>query len=228
MGDFLFYEAIQGGGYEPEVVRIIGEIVKPGHVCVDVGANRGFLTLVMARLAGHQGTVHAVEPNPDTCRRLEANIVRNRRDHPGMATIIVHPFAALDSDGSAELFSSRVDAGRDSLQPFETPNGRHVPTRSLDGLLRSESAIDFVKIDVEGAELSVIRGMHSIIKRSDRMKMILEWNRVYATHALWEEVTAHFDVFRISQGRDRRPVGQVLSPHELRGIVNLLCVRRPQ
>jgi FkbM family methyltransferase len=153
--------AVQGE-WEPGTWRAISEHIGPGKVFVDVGAHVGYFSLKAAKAVGPQGRVLAVEPNPETLKVLRANVEANRD-----AMITVYPVACSESDGFLDLFAAaRANTGASSLSKANAMhygpvvNSYHVPTRRLDDLVRDSGVtrVDFVKIDVEGAELLVLKG----------------------------------------------------------------------
>jgi FkbM family methyltransferase len=125
------------GTAEPEVVRCMDEHIKPGDVFYDLGANVGYFSLVAAALGAR---VVAFEPFPDNLRLLQRNA--EGRD------VEVRPVAVSDREGFASF-----EAGPTSQDGKLGEGDLTVPTVALDG------DPTFVKVDVEGAELDVVRGM---------------------------------------------------------------------
>lgn len=152
-----FYHAIPGR--EGDVDAFVRSCLKEGTVFVDVGANIGYYTLIASRLVGPQGRVHSIEPVPSTAAILETNVRLNSRPN-----VSVHKVAAWSSRGALIL---RIPGSWYGLASASR-NGRGVPVDSitLDELLESEDSIDCMKIDVEGAELEVLRGARDVLKRT--------------------------------------------------------------
>lgn len=142
--------------YEIEVCEVIEREVKLGMTCVDVGANIGYMTLLMARFAGATGKVYALEAWPDNIPLLNENVRLNHLED----RVVVENFAV--SDGSA----SQVDLfeGDSSSEHSVLPRKGHslrwpVPAVSLDQFLRNRRDVGFVKMDIEGGEALAIAGM---------------------------------------------------------------------
>lgn len=159
--------------FEPETEMAFRRLLKPGMIVADVGANIGYTAALAARLVGPGGHVHAFEPAPRTLRLLQGNLARN-----GLANTTIHPFVAGDAD-RARVFhlseSSLTDSvAADAWAP--TVSTIEVKERRLDDLL--EGRLDFAKIDVEGAELAVLRGMQRILAQARGMTLIVEWNPI--------------------------------------------------
>src|SRR5947208_449532 len=87
------------GTYEPEVRQIFRAVLSSRGVALDVGANVGWHTLLMARLVGNDGRVLAVEANPSMRARLEENLRLNHFAH-----VEIIPYAMMDSEGTAQFY----------------------------------------------------------------------------------------------------------------------------
>jgi FkbM family methyltransferase len=153
---------------EPELAGL-SELVRPGDVCVDVGAAAGLYTVLLADLVGPGGQVHSVEPlsspHPVWARLLGARARPNVLRHPlalsaqpGQTALSV-PLGRLGPVTGRSFLTWQTD-GLGSNAEFRGHTEVVVPVDTLDRLcLRAGLArLDFVKIDVEGAELHVLRG----------------------------------------------------------------------
>lgn len=160
---------IYSGRYEREETKLIGKLVKPGMTVMDIGANIGYFTLLMATLVGPKGRVHAFEPNPKVLYRLRRNISAN----PGLSDgrIVVHPVALGDKHGEADFYcpveGSEGVGGLKDIKRAPLDNIFRVPVLTLDTLVEENGigAIDFIKMDIEGGELDVIRGSDQTLKQ---------------------------------------------------------------
>lgn len=158
-------------------------LVRPGDVCLDVGASLGTYTVILARLVGRGGRVHAIEPRP---RSLRVLLLVRRLLTAG--NVQVHPIALSDrADGEVIVTPRRrwllpvpgrtflkgsLQAGPEGYYPgwsqeFGGAAEREVVTRTLDGFAVENrlDRVDFVKIDVEGAELRVLLGAEATLTR---------------------------------------------------------------
>ncbi|HUC06406.1 MAG TPA: FkbM family methyltransferase [Acidimicrobiales bacterium] len=147
----------------------LGSIVRPGAVCVDVGAAGGSYTTVLSRLSGPAGQVHSVEPlpfaNQRVARLLNVGSLANVRRHglalgaePGTDAmrVPVGRFGLV----TGRSFLDHHAGGPDPNREFAGQMAVAVRVDTLDSLCRREGVrrLDFVKIDVEGAELEVLWG----------------------------------------------------------------------
>ena len=144
--------------YEPEVTARIQEIVKEGMTVCDVGANIGLITLLASRLAGPTGRVVAFEPVPDNAEILHGNIQRN-----GCQNVTVIEKAVGAKPGCAEIHLSDHRGSHSLLPKLEHGTGRTLAIEvvRLDSLPELQK-IDLLKIDVEGLEIEVLKGLGKV------------------------------------------------------------------
>jgi FkbM family methyltransferase len=173
------------GGGEPEVQEALQQHVRSGMTIYDVGANIGFFTLLAARFVGQQGRVVAFEADPEIARRLREHVSRN-----------VFGWVALEEKAvwseSSIVFFERID-------PATSPDRGlgHVVTEgavdtirvsavSLDDYTKTHPPPDFLKCDVEGAEIEVFRGAQRLL-REKRPVIICEMHSENNHRVLVEE-----------------------------------------
>ena len=142
------------GRFEPEKVAALQRLLKPGMTFVDVGSNKGDFSLIAARVMNDDGRVLAFEPMPENCHWIRKSIELN-----GYRSIRLFELALSDEEGRALLYLGKW-SGWHSLLPKEGRETIEVPTRTLDAVLAEsgDAQVDVLKIDVEGAELPVLRG----------------------------------------------------------------------
>jgi len=152
------------GRYERPVQEVLASVVKAGDACCDVGANLGFFSLLMSRLAGPSGTVYAFEPVPKNAVTIEENVGLN-----GLTNVTVLRVALSCLDGEGELLLARHVGGavlKSAGTPPDLAGSMRVEIVSLDTLVerRSIRPPAVVKIDVEGAEMEVLQGMKQVLR----------------------------------------------------------------
>jgi FkbM family methyltransferase len=165
------------GYWEAWLSQFMARIVKPGWTVVDVGANYGYYTLLLADLVGPDGRVVAIEPNPEAAELLGRSVFLNGF---GARTSIREVAAGAADGGTAKLLVPRRMTGGAAIvevASLSLPDivQHDVPLRSLDSLLESEARLDFLKIDVEGSEERIVAGMERLLARG-RPPMVLEFN----------------------------------------------------
>ena len=153
---------------EPEL-NVVKHLVQPRHTAVDVGANVGWYTNYLSNLVGKNGKVIALEPIPETFALLSIcakalhltnvelfNVGASEVD--GSAVMEIPEYA---SGGANYYMSHIVDCDQQSGSSLQ----REVRLRSLDSLLRDKAYhVDFIKCDVEGHELQLIKGAQATMK----------------------------------------------------------------
>jgi FkbM family methyltransferase len=153
MSSYILLE--QEDWFEDEI-RFVRRWLRPGMQAVDVGANLGVYTLAMARAIGQGGRVWAYEPTPDTADTLQCNLELN-----GAANVAVQRAAVSDKEGSI-AFATGVHPETNAVAAVGVAAEGVIECAAvtLDRIAREQdwSAVDFVKIDVEGHECEAIRG----------------------------------------------------------------------
>ncbi len=147
--------------WEPGEGRFIRAFLRPGMNAIDVGANIGYFTLLMARAVAPVGRVLAIEAEPENFRLLRANVERN-----DLAHVELLPVAAYRAPGLMRI--TRNDANRGGSQvagPAGDRTAWPVQAVRLDDVLHPDAVIDFVKIDVEGLDHTVIQGLEKTLQR---------------------------------------------------------------
>lgn len=147
----------------------LAPVVRRGDVCVDVGANYGLYTHELSRLVGDRGRVHSIEPLPEAHRVLTALVALRSLgnvethqvalgEHAESSILSVPSRHGLPVHGRAYLTSGA--RGRGANAEFRSSRDVQVEVVSLDGLAARGALgrVDFVKADVEGAELAILRG----------------------------------------------------------------------
>ncbi|MHB8694014.1 MAG: FkbM family methyltransferase [Solirubrobacteraceae bacterium] len=147
------------GVYDLVVCEALFRLAERGGVHVDAGANIGVMTSVLARCAGPEGLVIAVEPNPASLELLHANVSHWRRHAP----IDVAEAALSDEEGMATLYSWPWSdgTGTASLSPHGSPIGL-VQSVRLDDIVAGRS-VGVLKLDVDEHELHALRGAERLL-----------------------------------------------------------------
>jgi len=164
------------GKYEPEITVMMEQVLRPGMRAIDVGAHIGFHVLLAARLVGPTGRVYAFEPARDNFDVLQRNIALN-----SYKNVTAVNKAVTDTSGTVTFHLSPEGNDRHSIRNSSRNAISHesvtVGTVSIDDFLESENwpAIDVIKMDAEGAEPNVFRGMRKLVLRATRLHMFIEF-----------------------------------------------------
>jgi FkbM family methyltransferase len=160
-----------GKSFENDETEFFLGNVRDTDVCIDVGANIGYYTLLFAKLAP-RGKVVAFEPVPMTYHMLSVNLLANGVTNAVVSTLVIGDSEkdvnfVVSRDGA---FSSLVDTGREPTQRMIC-----VPMTSLDGYCADQgiTRVDVLKVDVEGAETRVIEGASNLFENASRRPRIV-------------------------------------------------------
>lgn len=174
----------------PELNWIADHGVKQGDFVIDCGANNGFTSILFAKYAGSNGKVIAIEPVPHNVRIIQENI-------------------SLNEVTNCELVACGAGSAEDTIEMIDMPNGTmltelvakgkkiQVPVKTIDSIANGRK-VNFLKVDVEGFELEVLRGAKEVLK--DRPAMDLELHISYFDDPL-KEIRAILDLIDLDHYR---------------------------
>jgi FkbM family methyltransferase len=169
--DWSRFRSFIYGTWEPEVIQAIRKVVPEGSFAMDIGAHIGFYTLVLSKLVGPAGRVTSFELMPETFKILEENVAMNDCRH-----VKVINKALLEQPGRVMAHppdSQPLPGGTSLVADFGT-KAVSVEATTLDEFMRSEeSRVDFIKMDVEGAESLVLQGGRLTIE-AQHPRMLIE------------------------------------------------------
>jgi len=159
--------------HEPLTTKLLSKELKKGMTCLDVGGNIGYYTMLESKIVGNEGKVIVVEPSPLNYEHLKHNL-----EMQNASNVTSYNFAAGDKDGEVNFLIYKESNGS-----FTIPDGEEtslpgdiikVPAKRLDTFLNEISIekVDFVRMDVEGYEYHIIRGMEKTIEKSKPMFQI--------------------------------------------------------
>lgn len=191
---------IMDGFWETWLTQYLAKIIKPGNICLDIGANVGYFSVLMSALAGDNGKTVAVEPNPGIAKllRLTAGV-----NGPGFE---VAEIALADKEGRIRLRVPDDSFGDASIinrvdRLIKPKSSFKVRTTTLDVMLRelNLSKVDVIKMDVEGAEPFVFDGMKETIANNNNLQIIVEYSPFLYDNprAFTEYLFSEFTVRRI-------------------------------
>ncbi len=249
--------ALTTGSYEREIVRLIKQLVKPGMTALDIGAHVGYYSRQLSQFVGKHGRVIAFEPHPHTfgvlCRNTQA-----------LGNVTAVQAAITDQETTASLYDYLLGPATASLRYGEhkrdwyknrlsdeiTPRMRQnlpvasyaVKTMTVDSYLAGAriAQVDFIKMDIEGAEINALQGMRRTVRASPRLVLIMEFNpRAWQSFGVdpakvWEElhktgfakimvIEEHGGLTQVENGNMAAQLAHKLLEKMTR--TNLLCVR---
>jgi FkbM family methyltransferase len=160
--------------YERVKFKRLRRITRPGMTAIDVGANKGDFTLLLAKLTGDSGMVLAFEPDPENCSWVRKSISVN-----GYRNVRLFECALADTDSDITFYPGRKSGWGSLIPQNQTDTSRPpltVPARRLDSILEEANVedVDVMKIDVEGGELLVLQGALGLLTRSKRLRLVMD------------------------------------------------------
>ncbi len=190
------------GTYEPELQQALSDWLPKGAVVYDVGANVGYISLLLARRAGDEGQVFAFEPLPANLERLAANLRLNPWarvtcvaaavvDRPGPVRFLAHASGAM---GKAAGSAGRTD------QSY--PTEIEVPGLTLDAFAYAgdHPVPQAIKMDIEGGEVLALQGMRRLLAEA-RPLLLLELHGPESARSAWQTLTAAgYAILRMQPG----------------------------
>ncbi len=159
------------GVWEAMITDLFKKEIKKGDVVLDIGANIGYYTLIAAKLVGENGRVYAFEPDPDYFDLLKKNVEIN-----DYKNVILVQKAVSDKTEMKKLYFCKEE-----YRIYDFPDANHkfieIDAIRLDDYFKNyEGKIDFIKMDIEGAELRAIQGAESLLEKNKNLKIITEFS----------------------------------------------------
>ena len=159
------------GFHEKTATDLVKNEIKEGDTVLDIGANIGYYTLLFAKLVGPTGKVFAFEPEPKNFKLLKKNVEENNYKNTQF-----FQNAVSDKDEKLKFYiSDESSAANQLFQPKKFNEIIEVDSIKLDNFFSKDTKIDFVKIDIQGAEGTAIKGMISLLKNNPEIKIMQEW-----------------------------------------------------
>lgn len=226
------------GIFEPFETEVLKERIHPGDVVVDIGANIGYYTLIFARIAGEHGHVYAFEPDPLNFGLLKKNVEIN-----GYRNVTLVQKAVADTDGMLHLYLCEENRGDHRIYDSRDNRGSiEIEAVRLDTYFRDRNInIGFIKMDIQGAEYSALRGMQEVLRRNRDLKIATEYWPIGLHRCgtapgeyLAALLNSGFTFYNIDESTKRiltttrDELLQQYSIDDEYGFTNLLCVRNPR
>jgi len=179
------------GTYEPEFEAALWDLVEPGMVAYDVGANIGYVTLLLARAVGERSHVFAFEALPSNVERLRTNIGLNSME--ARVTVVAR---AVGASSASVRFLVHESGGMGKAEGSAGRAGQYessitVPGISLDEFVYGQvnPPPQVIKMDIEGGEVLALPGMRRLLVEA-RPLMLMELHGPESAGAAWDALTA--------------------------------------
>lgn len=200
------------GLFDLLVTEALMRLAEPSECAVDVGANIGYMSRVLARAVGPQGRVIAFEPHP----AIHAELLLNTAG----TCVTAHQAAVSEREGTAELHVPRSFDGNHGIASLEASgdDGDMVPVQclTLDQVLSGEPAIGVLKIDIEGHELAALRGAETLLRARRIRDIVFEEHRPENSPVVRYLADLGYALFRL----EKRFTGPRLAPADAQVSLN--------
>lgn len=163
---------LASGDYEPEEHAWYLSVLRPGDLVVEVGANIGYFSLILARAVGPEGRVLSYEPDPELNSILRRNLAHN-----GYLNVEARQAAVADKAGELTFYRSAKSMGDNRLFTHGV-DGATFKVRTValdDDLADLDRRIDLVKMDIQGAEPLALAGFERILGQRPPRRMLIEF-----------------------------------------------------
>lgn len=183
--------------------EMLWRLADPGETVIDVGANIGATTGLLACRVGQGGNVHAFEPHPDVLVRLSRQVAGWEGQRFRMARIEIHGLAASGADGEADLFEPDGFAANTGVASLAHGGGggRHhrIRTRRLDSLFPVDAPVGVLKLDAEGHEPAILDGCGDLLRRGTIRDILFEEHGTPPTPATMRLQDAGYTLFLVGR-----------------------------
>lgn len=216
---FWFRLELLTNRHEKETIAVLDQLARPGMTMLDVGAHVGYYSCRYARFIGTNGRIFAFEPHPRTFAILQQNVAKYTQVTAVQAalsestgTAELHDYLIMSASGSLHydetmlvLQQSQMRDGdvAPRLEEQFTPQTFSVQTVTGDQYLADQGIeqVDIIKMDIEGAEISALRGLRQTIAQSPDLQLVMEYNPAALTAFGHEPVSALTEVLSFGFNR---------------------------
>ncbi len=221
------------GEYEKALMEIVKSLLREGDICLDVGANFGWYTSLFQKYCGEKGEIHAFEPVPPTYQELE----RNFQLMGGSANVFINNLALGEKkeeltinlfEGLSTGHASLSDQGRSDCISYKCE------VKTLDSYLSEKKTrdVNFVKVDIEGAEMMFLKGAGKLFQQKRPpillMEMVLQQtsNFGYLPNDLLKFISerADYDFFKVDEIKTKLVKIENFEPADIGA--NVICIPR--
>ncbi len=219
------------GTYEKGTLDFIKKHLLQGQVFFDIGANIGLMSIFASYCVGKSGKVYAFEANPETVKLLKYNIELN-----GISNINIVDKAVGNQTGKIKIYNNWAGnrGGASLIKPEQETASFDVDLIKIDDITEYLSMnIGLIKIDVEGFEMDVLKGLEKILSRPVPPKLIIEcsadrnnnYDSVYEIYHFIKKVN-NYKIYKLSKGKERfGDLVEIKSTDELPKHDNIFCIK---
>lgn len=183
--DDVWYDEIEG--------KLVKAFVKSGDIAIDIGTMIGWYSLLFANIVGVKGKVFGFEPEPSHYDLLRINMTVNRH-----VNFVLVNRAVANKNGVVKLFLSEVNLGMHNIGYDVGGKTINIEAIRVDDYLKTwHRGVQFIKMDIQGAETIALKGMDRVLRENENLKIIMEWYptgaRVFGGEGESLELLASYD-----------------------------------
>jgi FkbM family methyltransferase len=176
--NYIEYCILSNGDYEGDICKLINISLRPGFIALDIGANIGLQTMRMSRCVGKTGMVYSFEPIAYLQKKFKQNIALNNCDN-----VKLFPLALSDKADTLTMTVNEKQWNQGTFSLSREGNEgvpQQIAVKVADDIeeIKNIERLDLVKIDVEGFEYHVLRGLKATLKKH-RPRLIFEYDKNY-------------------------------------------------
>ena len=161
---YSFYKTRQ----DKSELNLFKKIIKPGTVVIDIGANVGFYSNYFSKLTGSSGVIHCFEPDALNYKYLE-------KTTSSLNNIHLNNKAVTEDDKSLTLYTShRLNVDHRTYPVNEYAKSYEVKATSIDNYVNGKYKVDFIKMDIQGAEYPALIGMQKTLQSNPEILLLME------------------------------------------------------
>jgi len=150
-------------------IELMKRFIKKGDIVLDIGANIGFYATVFSKIVGRSGKVYCFEPDPVNLNFLNSNTKT-------LTNVEIVQKAVSDKKGTLTFYTShRLNVDHRTYKPEKFNNSFEVESISIDEFINGKFNVDFIKMDIQGAEYFALKGMESTLKNNDVILLMEFW-----------------------------------------------------
>jgi FkbM family methyltransferase len=149
-------------------IELLEKIIRPGFNIIDIGANIGFYSLLFTNLTGKKGNVHCFEPDLTNFNHLKKAVKKS-------TNVIINNKAISDRDGLLTFYTShRLNVDHRTYPVEKYKSTYQVDSISIDKYIDSKYKVDFIKMDIQGAEFPAFKGMEATLRNNQDIIVFME------------------------------------------------------
>ncbi|MCC6722291.1 MAG: FkbM family methyltransferase [Bacteroidia bacterium] len=154
---------------DAEEIEFLKQNITKGNIVLDIGANIGFYAKILSKIVGNEGKVHSFEPDKINFNYLKKNL-------RSYTNVVLNNKAVSEKHDIIKVYKSKdlnVDHRTYPIENYESIE--EIEAISIDDYINSAYIVDFIKMDIQGYEISALKGMANTIKRNPKITLLLEF-----------------------------------------------------